>query len=153
MAVGAMCDTACNEQPCATFACADSNFDVYPTWKCVGGTGVACRPVGDAGEPDAPSVGDSVDMGVLKAAAPVIRGLKAPVQAACCCREVACREECPGLWHTAGVAAWGSCTTGNRVVELCTWLRLKCAHRGRCAPSGLARDGRFTGCSRGVQRV
>ena len=114
---------------------------------------MACRPVGDAGEPDAPSVGDSVDMGVLKAAAPVIRGLKAPVQAAAAAGRWPAGGECPGLWHTAGVAAWGACTTGNRVVELCSWLRLTCAHRGRCAPSGLAQDGRFTGCSKGVQHV
>ena len=121
---------------------------------------MACRPVGDAGEPDTPGVGDAGDMGVLKAAAPAIRGLKAPVLAACCSRELACRGDCPGLWLNGSVAAWGpaasvldACTRGTKVLEVCSWPRLTCAYRGCSAPSGLAQDGRFTRCSRGLQRA
>ena len=101
-------------------------LDVQPTWRCVGGTGVACWPVGDADEPDTPGVGDAGKVGEPKAAAPVIRGLKAPVLAACCCREPGCTGDCPGLWLKRGVAAWGAaasvldaCTKGTAVVWSC----------------------------------
>ena len=66
---------------------------------------MACRAIGVAGKPDTPGIGEAGVTGGRKAAAPIIRGLKAPVLAACCCRELACRGDGPGLWLTGGVAA------------------------------------------------